>query len=61
MSAPKKCQRCGVVTDRHHLRHLAGCSHGADCCPPAPQFEALVVREMRILMRELDEALAAAS
>lgn len=52
------CGRCGITTDRHHLRGIAGCSHGPDCCKPAPQYDALVVRAARTLVREIEVALA---
>lgn len=55
----RRCSRCGLVDQRAHLRGLHGCNHGPDCCEPAPQFEALLAREMRTLIRELEEVLAA--
>lgn len=61
LTAPlsQKCGRCGVIDQRVHLRGMHGCNHGDTCCEPAPQFEALLAREMTTLIRELEEVLAA--
>lgn len=52
-----KC--CG--DNRYHLRHLAGCVHGPECCPPSSQLDALIDREMTTLVGEVEEFLTAVS